>query len=77
MNINHYCKFTFNKIKNYWKIYYHTNDNINECCYVVKAKNVHKAIDEFYKLDGSWYLRKGYIVSKVERLEVEVVVNEK
>lgn len=66
------------KIKKYWVVSFKSPKIYEKELieYVVKAKKPEKAIDEFYKIENSWYLRNGYKVLSVKPLEVEVLGNE-
>lgn len=38
---------------------------------VVKAKNEQKALEQFYKQEHSYFLEKGYVVSKIVPLQID------
>ena len=64
------------KIKKYWVVTAHTYTKIIQKVYY--AKNVKKAIDEFYQDSSVWYQNSEYIVDSVKPLEInlEEVKNE-
>lgn len=64
------------KIKKYWVVTAHTYTKIIQKVYC--AKNVKKAIDEFYQDSSAWYQNSEYIVDSVKPLEInlEEVKNE-
>lgn len=67
------------KLDKYYVVEYVPNEMFKSeyiARYTVKAKNVKQAVDNFYKVDGGYYLKKGYQALSVKRLEIEVLENE-
>lgn len=68
------------KIKKYWKVYSyymtHTKGEKIEMERIVGGKTPQQAVENFYNSNFKWNLEKGFIISKIEKLNIEVETND-